>query len=143
VPAATATSVPTVVPPGPIIGDIEFDNPNPDAGDNVVVTIPITNPGATPIEVDVNVEVDGVVVQRTVTIPAGGTIEVNVSIVAPEDPKDVVITVGTQTATAKLTPTPPRGVGRIIGIIVGFMATMAMVAIVMVVYLRRRTVVPA
>jgi len=107
-----------------------------------VVTIPITNPGTAPIVVDLEVEVGGVVVdQRSVTVPAGDTVRVTVPVIAPDDPASVVVRVDSQTGAAQITPVPPRGIGLIIGFVIGLLATVLMVATVMVVYLRRRVVV--
>ena len=134
--------VATIAPSEPILGDIELSNLNPASGDEIVVTIPITNPGTAPIVVDLEVEVGGVVVdQRSVTVPAGDTVRVTVPVIAPDDPASVVVRVDSQTGAAQITPVPPRGIGLIIGFVIGLLATVLMVATVMVVYLRRRVVV--
>ena len=124
------------------IGEIRLSDPRPTEGDEVIITIPITNPGDAPIEVDLEVEVAGQIFGRqTVTVPAGGTVSVEVTIIAPADPTNVIVRVDDQRSHTRLDASSPRGIGLILGILIGIVATVIMLGVVAMVYLRRRIVV--
>ena len=152
VPGAPAPAVPQVAPaapepestvppptPGPvlagvsivpIIGEIEVSNPGPAAGDEVLVTIPVSHLGATAEDFPLEVLVGGQVVdQRVVTASPDETVRVEVTIVAPEGPAEITVRVADQvkmSAIAPVSSADDQGSGA--GLVIAVLAALAVIA---------------
>ena len=125
-----------------LIGNIEFSNPNPNPGDQVVVTVPVSHTGSSEMTLDLVIEVGGIVVaQQSVTVPPGETIRVDVPIVAPSGgTTDVIVRVGNQSKPTLITPAPQAAggnTGLIVGVVVAIVVVVVIVVII-VAFMRRR-----
>ena len=141
-PTPTDEPAPEVASEPVLIGDIEFSNPNPNPGDQVVVTVPVSHNGSSEMTLDLVIEVGGIVVaQQSVTVPPGETIRVNVPIVAPSGgTTDVIVRVGNQSKPTLITPAPQAAggnTGLIIGVVVAIVVVVVIIVII-VVFMRRR-----
>ena len=126
-----------------LIGDIEFSNPSPNPGDQVVVTVPVSHNGSSEMTLDLVIEVGGnVAAQQSVTVPPGETIRVDVPIVAPSGgTTDVIVRVGDQSKPTLITPAPQAAggnTGLIIGVVVAIVVVVVIVVIITVLIRRRR-----
>ena len=141
-PTPTDEPAPEVVSEPVLIGDIEFSNPNPNPGDQVVVTVPVSHTGSSEMTLDLVIEVGGIVVaQQSVTVPPGETIRVDVPIVAPSGgTTDVIVRVGNQSKPTLITPAPQAAggnTGLIVGVVVAIVVVVVIVVII-VAFMRRR-----
>ena len=125
----------------PIIGEIEVSNPSPAAGEEVLVTIPVSHLGATAEDFPLEVLVGGQVVeQRVVTASPGETVRVEVTIVAPEGPAEITVRVADQAKMSAIVPVSSGEQRLGAGL---WIAVLAAVAVIVVgggafIYLRRR-----
>ena len=141
-PTPTDEPAPEVAAEPVLIGDIEFSNPNPNPGDQVVVTVPVSHTGSSEMTLDLVIEVGGIVAaQQSVTVPPGETIRVDVPIVAPSGgTTDVIVRVGNQSKPTLITPAPQAAggnTGLIIGVVVAIVVVVVIIVII-VVFMRRR-----
>ena len=142
-PTPTDEPAPEVASEPVLIGDIEFSNPNPNPGDQVVVTVPVSHTGSSEMTLDLVIEVGGnVAAQQSVTVPPGETIRVDVPIVAPSGgTTDVIVRVGDQSKPTLITPAPQAAggnTGLIIGVVVAIVVVVVIVVIITVLIRRRR-----
>ena len=138
-PTAAPESEEAIVAQVPVIGNVEFSDPNASPGDQVMVTIPITHLGSGESSFDLEIEVGGsVVAQQTVMVPPGETLQVEMPIIAPSDPSDVTVRVNGLAKQAAITPAASGNTGLIIGVVVAAVVILVIIAVIVAVIRRRR-----
>ncbi len=138
-PTAAPESEEAIVAQVPVIGSVEFSDPSPSPGDQIMVTIPITHLGSGESSFDLEIEVGGsIVAQQTVTVPPGETLRVEMPIIAPSDPSDVTVRVNGLAKQAAITPAASGNTGVIIGVVVAAVVILVIVVVIITVIRRRR-----
>ena len=138
-PTATPESEEAIVAQVPVIGSVEFSDPNPSPGDQVMVTIPITHLGSGESSFDLEIEVGGSIVgQQTVVVPPGETLRVEMPIIAPSDPSEVTVRVNGLAKQAAITPAASGNTGVIIGVVVAAVVILVIIVVIIAVIRRRR-----
>ena len=147
VPAPEVTTPPPTPEPAlagvsvlPVIGEIGLSNPSPAAGEELVITVPISHLGATSQDFPLEVLVGGQVVhQEVVTALPGETVRVEVIVAAPESPADITVRVDDQARVTPVAPIAAGGIGLGMWLLIGIVAVVAILVIAVgAFYLRRR-----
>ena len=138
-PTSAPESEEAIVAQVPVIGSVEFSDPSPSPGDQIMVTIPITHLGSGESSFDLEIEVGGsIVAQQTVTVPPGETLRVEMPIIAPSDPSDVTVRVNGLAKQAAITPAVSSNAGVIIGVVVAAVVILVIIVVIIAVIRRRR-----
>ena len=138
-PTSAPESEEAIVAQAPVIGSVEFSDPSPSPGDQVMVTIPITHLGPGESSFDLEIEVAGSIVgQQTVVVPPGETLRVEMPIIAPSDPSDVTVRVNGLAKQAAITPAASGNTGVIIGVVVAAVVILVIIVVIIAVIRRRR-----
>ena len=138
-PTSASESEEAIVAQVPVIGSVEFSDPSPSPGDQVMVTIPITHLGPGESSFDLEIEVAGsIVAQQTVVVPPGETLRVEMPIIAPSDPSDVTVRVNGLAKQAAITPAASGNTGVIIGVVVAAVVILVIIVVIIAVIRRRR-----
>ena len=138
-PTAAPESEEAIVAQVPVIGSVEFSDPSPSPGDQVMVIVPITHLGPGESSFDLEIEVGGSIVgQQTVVVPPGETLRVEMPILAPSDPSDVTVRVNGLAKQAAITPAASGNTGVIIGVVVAAVVILVIIVVIIAVIRRRR-----
>ena len=133
---------PSIVADGalsPVIGELQFSDSSPSPDDEVTLAIPISHPGTTGEELVVEVELGGDLINRqTVTVPPGGTVRVEATVLVPTQETEITVRVADQTRRTAITPAESGNTGLIVGLVAAVAAAAVMVVIIVAVYRRRR-----
>ena len=85
------------------------------------------------------VELGGDLINRqTVTVPPGGTVRVEATVLVPTQETEITVRVADQTRRTAITPAESGNTGLIVGLVAAVAAAAVMVVIIVAVYRRRR-----